>query len=212
MWTDRIRRLCPIALFVLAALAPAAAPAQHGPQRSAEEWARIYNDPGRAAWQMPEEVLGALELKRQDVVADIGTGAGYFAVRFAPRVARVYAVDINADLLEFTARHAPANVQTVLAAPEDPKLPDGSVDIAFFCDVLHHIGNRVEYLRRLGRALRPAGRIVVIDFVKKPLPVGPPVHVKLTPDEVTADLRAAGYRLARQFDFLPYQYFLVFQR
>jgi ubiquinone/menaquinone biosynthesis C-methylase UbiE len=157
-------------------------------------------------------VLQALGLKPQDVVADIGTGAGYFAVRFAPRVARVYAVDINADLLEFTARHAPANVQAVLAAPDDPKLPDASVDMAFFCDVLHHIGGRVAYLRRLAQALRPGGRIVVVDFHKKPLPVGPPVDVKLTPEEVTADLEAAGFRLARQFDFLPYQYFLVFQR
>jgi ubiquinone/menaquinone biosynthesis C-methylase UbiE len=201
-----------LAFFVLAALLPAPAPAQHGPQRSAEEWARIYNDPGRAAWQKPEEVLRALELKPQDVVADIGTGAGYFAVRLAPHVAKVYAVDIDADLLQYTARHAPGNVQTVLAAPDDAKLPDASVDVAFFCDVLHHIGGRPEYLRRLARALRPGGRIAVIDFYKKPLPVGPPVHIKLTPDEVTADLGAAGFRLARQFDFLPYQYFLVFQR
>jgi ubiquinone/menaquinone biosynthesis C-methylase UbiE len=212
MWTDRLRRLGLLALFALAALLPAPAPAQHGPQRSAEEWARIYNDPGRAAWQKPEEVLRALELKPQDVVADIGAGAGYFAVRFAPYVAKVYAVDINADLLQFTARHAPGNVQTVLAAPDDAKLPDASVDVAFFCDVIHHIGGRPEYLRRLARALRPGGRVVIIDFYKKPLPVGPPVEVKLTAEEVTAELRAAGFRLARQFDFLPYQYFLVFKR
>ena len=207
-----MRRLCLIALFLLAALGPALAPAQHMPRRSAEEWARIYNDPGRAAWQKPEEVLRALELKPQDVVADIGTGAGYFAVRLAPRVAKLYAVDINADLLQFTARHAPGNVQTVLAAPDDAKLPDASVDVAFFCDVIHHIGGRPEYLRRLARALRPGGRVVIIDFYKKPLPVGPPVEVKLTAEEVTAELRAAGFRLARQFDFLPYQYFLVFKR
>ncbi len=64
----------------------------------------------------------------------------------------------------------------------------------------------------LARAMRPGGRIVVIDFHKKALPVGPPVHAKLTPDEVTAEFQAAGFRLVRQLDFLPYQYFLVFQR
>ena len=213
MWTDRLRRHCLIALFALAALPLTPAQAQHQPpQRSAEEWARIYNDPGRAEWQKPDEVLKALALKPHEMIADIGTGAGYFARRFAPHVAKVYAVDINVELLQITARNAPPNVETVLAAPDDPKLPDASVDTAFFCDVVHHIGHRVEYYRRLARALRPGGRIVVIDFFKKPLPVGPPVHVKLTPEEVTAELKEAGFRLVRQFDFLPYQYFLVFQR
>jgi predicted methyltransferase len=60
--------------------------------------------------------------------------------------------------------------------------------------------------------LRPGGRIVVIDFQKRPLPVGPPVHMKLAPHQVTREFEQAGFRLARQFDFLPHQYFLVFQR
>ncbi len=201
-----------LAVLVLAGLAPAGAPAQGPPQRPAEAWARIYNDPGRDRWQKPEEVLGALELKPQEVVADIGTGAGYFANRFADHVATVYAVDIDADLLEYTARHAPANVRTVLAAPDDPKLPGASVDTVFFCDVVHHLRHRVAYFRRLARGLRPGGRIVVIDFHKRPLPVGPPERIKLAPDEVTAEMVEAGYRLVRHFDFLPYQYFLVFRR
>ena len=207
----KVHRL--VAFLVLGVLPVAPAQAQHQPpRRSAEEWARIYNDPRRAEWQKPDEVLKALELKPQEVVADIGTGAGYFAHRLARHVAKVYAVDIDADLLQITARNAPPNVQTVLAAPDDPKLPDASVDTAFFCDVVHHIQHRVDYYRRLARVLRPGGRIVVIDFYKKPLPVGPPEQVKLTPEQVAAELKEAGFRLVRQFDFLPYQFFLVFQR
>ncbi len=202
-----------LAVFVLAVLPLPPAQAQHQPpQRSAEEWARIYNDPRRAEWQKPDEVLRALELRPQEVVADIGTGAGYFAHRFARHVAKVYAVDIDPGLLTIAARDAPANVEPVLAVPDDPKLPDASVDTAFFCDVVHHIEGRVDYYRRLARAVRPGGRIVIVDFYKKPLPVGPPVHVKLPPDVVIAELREAGFRLVRRFDFLPYQYFLVFQR
>ena len=204
-----------VAALVLGILPLPAAPAQHGhqpPQRTAEEWARIYNDPARDAWQKPDEVLKALELKPAEVVADIGTGAGYFAARFARHVAKVYAVDIDAGLLAITARKAPPNMETVLASPDNPKLPDASVDTAFFCDVVHHIGDRPEYYRTLARALRPGGRVVVIDFHKRSLPVGPPVHAKLTPDEVAAEFQAAGFRRVRQFDFLPYQYFLVFQR
>jgi ubiquinone/menaquinone biosynthesis C-methylase UbiE len=199
--------------FLALGFVTAAAAAQHRPpQRTAEEWARIYNDPARDAWQKPGEVLKALDLKPGEVVADIGTGAGYFANRLAARVAKVYAVDIDEGLLKITAQNAPANVETVLAAPNDPKLPDASVDTVFFCDVVHHIENRVVYYRQLARVLRPGGRIVVIDFHKRPLPVGPPAHAKLSADEVIADMKGAGFRLARQFDFLPYQYFLVFQR
>ena len=206
----RVIRL--LALLVLGFVSAAQAAQHRPPQRTAEEWARIYNDPARDAWQKPEEVLKALELKPGEVVADIGTGAGYFANRFAARVAKVYAVDIDEGLLKITARSAPANVEPVLAARDDPRLPDGSVDTVFFCDVVHHIENRVAYYRRLGRVLRPGGRVVVIDFHKRPLPVGPPPHAKLSADQVIADMMGAGFRLARQFDFLPHQYFLVFQR
>jgi SAM-dependent methyltransferase len=184
----------------------------HPPQRTAEEWARIYNDPRRAEWQKPDEVIRALGLKPHEVVADIGTGAGYFAHRMARHVAKVYAVDIDEALLRIAARSGPANVEFIVGAPDDPRLFDASVDTVFFCDVVHHIENRVAYYRRLARALRSGGRIVVIDFHKRPLPVGPPEGMKLTPEDVTGELRAAGFHLVRQHDFLPYQYFLVFER
>jgi ubiquinone/menaquinone biosynthesis C-methylase UbiE len=213
--TRKIIALGPVTLLVVLLLgvpAGVGAAEHRAPQRTAEEWARIYNDSSRDAWQKPDEVLKALELKPGEVVADIGTGAGYFAHRFAQHVAKVYAVDIDEGLLRITARNAPANVETVLAAPDDPKLADDSVDTVFFCDVVHHIENRVAYYRRLAQVLRPGGRIVVIDFQKRPLPVGPPVHMKLAPHQVTREFEQAGFRLARQFDFLPHQYFLVFQR
>ena len=213
----RVRLALLFLMIMMLPLGRAAAQHQHPPQhqppqRTAEEWARIYNDPRRDAWQKPDEVLKALELKPNEVVADIGTGAGYFAHRFAKQVAKVYAVDIDEGLLRITGGGAPANVETVLAAPNDPKLPDASVDTVFFCDVVHHIEDRVAYYRRLARVLRPGGRIVVIDFHKRPLPMGPPVHVKLTPEEVTREFERAGFRSVRQFDILPHQYFLVFQR
>lgn len=208
-----MRRVALYAVLVVGVLAAAAASAQHqSPRRSAEEWARIYNDPARDAWQKPEEVLKAVALRPDEIVADIGAGAGYFTQRLARRVAKVYAVDIDEGLLKLIARDAPPNVETILAPPDDPRLADASVDTAFFCNVVHHIRDRVAYYQRLAQALRPGGRIVVIDFYKKALPVGPPLHAKLTPEEVTADFAGAGFRLGRRFDFLPYQYFLVFQR
>jgi arsenite methyltransferase len=185
---------------------------QHHPPQDAAEYARILNDPAREAWQKPHEVVMALNLKAGDAIADIGAGSGYFARRFAHHAAKVYAVDIDGQLLEMAAKDAPQNLVTILAAPDDPKLPPSSVDVIFFCDVLHHIENRPAYYQKLKAALKPGGRIVNIDFYTKDLPVGPPAAMKLSEEQVAAELKAAGFRLARKHEILPYQYFLEFER
>lgn len=201
-----------LAALALGALLRAQIPHQeHHPPASAEEYAKILEDPGRDAWQKPDEVIRALDLKPTDAVADIGAGSGYFSRRFATQAAKVYAVDIDERLLKIAAKNSPANVVTVVSAPDDPKLPAASVDVVFFCDVLHHIGNRPGYYTKLRRALKPGGRIVNVDFYKKPLPLGPPVEMKLAESLVIDEFKSAGFRLVKTFDFLPYQYFQVFQ-
>ena len=172
----------------------------------------MLNAPSREAWQKPDEVVKALGLKPGESVADIGAGTGYFARRFATHVGKVYAVDIDETLLKTAAENAPPNLETVLATPDDPKLPEASVDVIFFCNVLHHIENRAAYYQKLARALKPGGRIVNIDFYKKPLPVGPPAGKKLSENDVVTEFKAAGFTLTKTHAFLPYQYFQVFER
>ncbi len=198
--------------FFLSAAAVSQTEHQHHPPRSAEEYARVLNDPKRDEWQRPEDVLQALDLKRSEMVADIAAGTGYFARRFAPYVAKVYAVDIDEKLLQMAAEGALPNLETVLASTDDPRLPDGSVDTIFFCNVLHHIESRPAYYAKLARALKSGGRIVIVDFYKKPLPVGPPEAMKLSEDEVIKEFSNAGFRKDRSLDFLPYQYMLIFKR
>ncbi|MCW5978447.1 MAG: methyltransferase domain-containing protein [Bryobacteraceae bacterium] len=188
-------------------------PHQHEhPPRSAEGYARILEDPSRDAWQKPHEVVQALEIRPEEVVADIGAGSGYFSRRLARHAAKVYAVDIDPKLLDRAAKDAPKTLETVLAEPDDPKLRAASVDTIFFCNVLHHIDNRAAYYEKLDAALKPGGRIVMLDFQKRDLPVGPPVSMKLSEQEVIDEMAAAGFVKARSFDFLAYQYFLVFER
>jgi hypothetical protein len=210
-------------LLVSAALAAVCAAQQthggdyqkHHVPRSAEEYAKILEDPKRDAWQKPHEVVTALDLKAADTVADIGAGSGYFAVRFARHAGRVLAVDIDAKLLERVAKRAQemklANVETVLAAPDDPRLKPGSADLIFICDVIHHIEQRPAYYRLLAQALKPGGRLAIVDFHKRPLPVGPRPEMKIAREDLIAEAQAAGFRLTREHTFLPYQYFLVFQ-
>ncbi len=192
-------------LILLACLTAAALAGQH-------RLGGASADSRRDEWQKPDEVIRALEISPQDVVADIGAGSGYFARRFARHAHKVYAVDVDARALEAAAKGAPSNLTTVVAAPDDPKLPAGEVNLVFFCNTMHHINNRVEYLRNLARALAPGGRVVNVDFHKKPLPVGPGLSHKLDESEVLKEFEAAGYRLAKKHEFLPYQYFQVFVR
>lgn len=199
-------------LFLIFAAAAAAAQTaqQHHPPASAEEYARVLEDPARDEWQNPQAVIQALLLRPGEAIADIGAGSGYFARRFARLGGKVYAVDIDEGLLAILRKNAPANLVTILAAPDDPNLPEKSVDTIFFCDVLHHIENRAAYLPKLRKALKPGGRVVDIDFYKRPLPLGPPESMKLSEEQVIAEFAAAGFRLTKRLDLLPYQYFLEF--
>ena len=181
----------------------------------ADKWSKVFDDPERDAWQKPHEVIQALALKPDAVIADIGSGTGYFSVRFARMVpkGRVYGVDTEPDMVKYLAERAKReglkNVSAVAGAPDDPRLPE-KVDLVLLVDVYHHIDDRERYFRKLIRSLRPGGRIAVIDF-RMDSPEGPPKSARIAPDRVKTELKRAGYALAREHTFLPNQYFLVFQ-
>ncbi|WP_239576307.1 class I SAM-dependent methyltransferase [Archangium primigenium] len=183
---------------------------------NAEEWAKRFEEPGRDAWQKPDEVVRALGLAADAKVADIGSGTGYFAVRLARAVpqGRVYGVDVEPDMTRYLGERARkeglGNLEAVQATPDDPKLP-APVDLALIVDTYHHVGERVAWLQKLGGSLTPGGRVAIVDF-RPDSPKGPPAKHKLSSAQVTEELRAAGYVPTQSFDFLPDQYFLVFQR
>jgi arsenite methyltransferase len=115
------------------------------------------------------------------------------------------------DHLAHTAAEAGVtNVTTVLAPPDDPRLPDGSIDRVFICNVWHHVDDQAGYLRKLARALKPTGQLVMVDFHKRHLPVGPPVAMKIAREDLVSQMEAHGFRLAQEHTFLPHQYFLAF--
>ena len=205
-------------LLLLGIAAPAAAqtPATH--QHSfgdAERWSHVFDDPQRDAWQKPHAVIEALALAPDAVVADIGAGTGYFAVRLANMLSRgrVYGVDIEPEMVKYLAERAKReklpNLVALAGAPEDPRLPE-KVDLVLLADVFHHIEHRERYFRKLRASLRPGGRIAIIDF-RLDSPEGPPRSVRVDPGQVIAELKAAGYALEREHGFLPNQYFLVFR-
>jgi ubiquinone/menaquinone biosynthesis C-methylase UbiE len=216
---NHVRRYawCAAALVLTCAALAQTAHQEHHPPESTGAYIRALEDPNRSAWQKPAEVIRQLSLEPGEAVADIGAGSGYFTVRFARAVGprgKVYAVDIDRGMLDHIERRAKeahlGNIQLVLAEPHDPKLPAASVDVIFICDTLHHISDRATYYPFLARALRPGGRLVNIDFYKKPLPVGPPLAMKIAKEAMMAEATTAGFHVIKDFDFLPYQYFLIF--
>lgn len=204
-------------LGALLAAASAAAQAPHTHRHSfgdAEKWAHVFDDPERDAWQKPHQVIQALGLRPDAVIADIGAGTGYFAVRFANMVpaGKVYAVDVEADMVRYLAERAKKenrpNLIAVKGEAGDPRLPD-KADLVVLVDVYHHIEQRERYFRALAASLKPGGRIAVIDF-RLDSPSGPPKAARVAPERVKAELAGAGYALAEEHGFLPRQYFLVF--
>jgi len=190
----------------------------HHGSRSVEEWRRILEDPSRDGWQKPTQVVEALGLRPGQDVADIGAGTGYFSVRFAEAVGpggKVFAVDIDQGLIDHLNERAKdaglSNLQAVLAGPNDPLLSEKSLDVVFVCDVIHHVQDRQGYFAKLSGALRPGGRLAIVDFYKRETPVGPPVAMKIAREDLISELGEAGFVLAQEFDFLPHQYFLVFE-
>jgi SAM-dependent methyltransferase len=181
----------------------------------AERWAHVFDDPARDAWQKPHEVIQALAPAADAVIADIGSGTGYFAARFASMVprGRVYGVDVEPDMVKYLAERAKreklTNVRSIAGAPDDPRLPE-KADLIVMVDVFHHIDDRERYFRKLRGSLKPGGRVAVIDF-RMDAKDGPPKSARIAPERVKAELKAAGYELVQDHAFLPRQYFLVFR-
>jgi len=181
----------------------------------AQKWSKIFDDPKRDAWQKPHEVIEALNLKPDAVVADIGAGTGYFAVRFARMVpkGKVYAADTEPDMVKHLAARAKdeglGNLVALRVSSDNPQLPERA-DLVILVDVYHHIDAREAYFRKLKDLLRPGGRLAIIDFTLD-APQGPPRRTRVAPERVKEELSRAGYTLVEEHGFLPYQYFLVFQ-
>jgi len=181
-----------------------------------ERWAPVFERPQRDGYQMPARVVATLGIEPGDIVADVGAATGYFTRRFAQAVGEtslVYAVDIEAGMLTWLDKRAKTegidNIETRVATVSDSHLPDHCCDLIFLCNTYHMIAARVDYLKHLQHKLKPGGRIVIIDWRKKPLPRGPNPKWKLTATQVADETARAGLCAADRPEFLPYQYFFI---
>jgi SAM-dependent methyltransferase len=218
-----VGRTIHVLLFLLAcALVAASASAQERPRHGRLFPPEALGDlegPDRDAWQMPDAVMDAMGIADGSHVADIGAGGGWFTVRLARRVGPngvVYAEDVQPQMLEAIRRRVDReglrNVRTVRGDAADPRLPPKSVEAVLMVDAFHEFSNPVAVLRGLAAALKPGGRVGVVDFAKAGGGPGPPTEDRVDESRVIEQAEAAGLVLLRRETFLPFQYFLIFGR
>jgi len=173
----------------------------------------LLEGPDRETWQKPEQIMDALAVADGSVVADIGAGAGWFTIRLARRVGPnclVYAQDIQRQMLEAISRRVQReglrNVETRLGVGSNPNLPARALDAVLVVDVYPEVEDRITFLRNLAAALKPTGRIGIVNY--KPGRGGPGPDVRVDSPSVEADAQTAGLRVIAR-ETLPYQYLLV---
>jgi len=179
----------------------------------------LLEGPDRDLWQLPDQIMDTLGIAEGSAVADIGAGGGWFTIRLARRVGAsglVYSEDIQPQMLEATmrrvAREGLSNVRRVLGTAEDPRLPAGALDAVLIVDTYHELDNPGALLRNIAKALKPQGRVGVVDFKRDGLGPGPALEDRMDPEDIVGDAEAAGLRLVRREMFLPYQFLLVFSQ
>jgi len=186
-----------------------------------EDWVARFESPGREVYDRRMDIVAALALKPGMAVADIGAGTGLFTRLFATAVAPggpVYAVDISPVFIQNILRRSReeklGNVSGIVNTGRDAKLPALSVDVAFLCDTYHHFEFPQSMLGSIHRALRPAGRLVIIDFRKQEGKSSEWVmqHVRADKFTVIREVEAAGFKLIADTDLLQENYFLMFER
>ena len=179
----------------------------------------LLDAPDRDLWQRPDLIMDAMGIADGSVVADIGAGSGWFTIRLARRVGprgMVFAEDVQQEMINAISRRVSRegfnNVKLVVGSFSDPKLRAQSLDAALMVDSFHEVDaiHRVTMLANLGKALKPQGRLGIVDFRLDGTGPGPAPEERVSSDVVIEAAQKAGLKLIRQEPFLEYQYFLIF--
>lgn len=175
--------------------------------------------PERQEEERTDLVLPALKLKRGDVVADIGSGTGYFSWRIAREVGTnglVYGVEIQQEMLDLMAKRMKEervnNVKGVLGTVTDPKLPPGSVDLVIMVDVYHEFDFPFEMMEKICQALKPGGRVAFVEYRGEDPEVPIKALHKMTVAQVRKEMSGHPLEWVTTVETLPRQHIIVFRR
>ncbi|MBV6439434.1 MAG: class I SAM-dependent methyltransferase [Haliscomenobacteraceae bacterium CHB4] len=171
----------------------------------------------RGIWQKPDLVISILGDLGDKTVADIGAGTGYFTFRLVPKAKKVIGIDIDRRFIRFLDSvnvRLPAQYrerfESRLAKPDDPLLKPGEADAVVVVNTYGYIQNRIQYLKTLSKGMSPGAQLLIIDFKKNNLPIGPPEEYKVALNQVEKELITAGFGIEKiDKDALDYQYIVL---
>ncbi len=166
---------------------------------SVTELIKRFESPERDAYQQPEKVLAYIGDVSNKTILDIGAGSGYFSIRLAKKGAHVIAGDVDDEFLNYIKKcvkkeQLDALVEVRKLPYDSPALKENEVEIALIVNTYHHIEDRPIYFAKVLKGLKPDGELIVIDFFKKELPIGPSSDHKISREVVVEELRKAGFK------------------
>jgi len=220
--------LSPLAVFELTGEVPVSpAPKETATTYKGRTIAAVMNAAG-ADWlaraerekiEQPEKLLDALTIQEGMTVADVGSGVGYFSLRLAKRVGsrgRVLASDIQQEMLNLLKKNLDrdriSNVEPILGDANDPRLPAGEVDLALLVDVYHEFQFPEQMIAGIWRALKPDGRLVLVEYRGEDPTVPIKPEHKMTAKQVLFEIEPMGFRLKAKLEFLPWQHIFIFAK
>lgn len=182
-------------------------------QSNTEDLIERFESKERDDYQKPEIVLEYLGDLKNKKIMDIGAGSGYFSLKLADQGAQVIAADVSDEFQEVIQKRIEdnklENIELRKIPYDSPNLADNEVDMVLIVNTYHHIENRIDYFSKVKKGIKPEGELVVIDYFKKELPVGPPTNHKIDLETVKQELTKAGYtQLDVNVDLLPYQFII----
>ncbi|MEJ2583950.1 MAG: class I SAM-dependent methyltransferase [Robiginitalea sp.] len=188
----------------------------HMNQADFESLTRRFESSRRDAYQQPEKVLEYIGNVSGETIMDIGSGTGYFSFRLVEAGAKVIAADVDERFQEYIrikkdSLGIPDSKLSLRKIPyDDPGLQPGEADKVITVNVYHHIGDRSRYFAKVRSGLKPGGALIVIDYFKKDLPVGPPKSMKIGRETIMEELREAGFEKIEINDtLLEYQFIII---
>lgn len=221
--------LCLIAPQVLRAQTPAPATVEIPPAAThyqGREIAQTMHYLG-ASWLTREsrereedcqQMLKALKVQPGQTVCDLGCGNGFYTLQLADRVGaegRVYAVDIQQEMLHLLDERGKEaghkNIETVLGSPIDPDLPEGKLDTILLVDVYHEMSHPEPMLQAMRKALKPTGRLVLVEFRLEDPEVPIKLLHKMSKEQILKEVPPNGFRLVEEYDELPWQHMMFFE-
>jgi ubiquinone/menaquinone biosynthesis C-methylase UbiE len=177
--------------------------------------AAVLETEERKLWENPDQILGLVEIKPNFIAADLGCGSGFFTIPLAKKVAKVYAIDVQKEMLEILEqkmrKQKIKNIELVLSNENEIPLENGSVELLITVNTLHEFSDKGKMIKEMQRVLKPKGKIVIVDFKKEETGFGPPVAIRVSRVQAVSLFEVQGFKTVKTVG-LPFHYALVFSK